>query len=69
VDAVDELHQGALAGAVLAQQGVHLPRPHLEVDRVVRHHLAEAAGDVAHREQGLGLAGLDDRGRRGDRHA
>ena len=59
VDAVDQLHEGALAGPVLPQQGVDLARPHLEVDRVVGHHLPEAAGHVPDREQGLGVGRAD----------
>jgi hypothetical protein len=30
---VQDLHQGALAGAILAQQRMHLPRSNLKIDR------------------------------------
>ena len=39
-DAVDDLHQGALAGTVFAQQGMDLARPDAQVDAVV----GQAAG-------------------------
>jgi hypothetical protein len=51
VDAVDELHQGALAGTVLAEHRVHLAGGHLEVDPVVGDDFTEAAGQPAYREQ------------------
>ena len=40
-----------LAGAVLAEQGVDLAGPDLEVDAVVGHHAGEALGDAAHLER------------------
>ena len=55
VEAVEDLHQRALAGTVLAQQGVHLTGAHLEVDTVAGHHAWEPLDDAAHREhRGLG---------------
>ncbi len=36
VDPVEHLHQGALAGAVLAEQGVHFAGPQIQIDVVVR---------------------------------
>ncbi len=53
--AVDDLHQRALAGAVLAQHGVDLAGAHLEVDVVVRDHRRIALGDAAQDEARLQL--------------
>ena len=47
VHAVEDLHQRRLAGAVLAEQGVDLAGPHVEVDVVVGHEVAEALRDAA----------------------
>jgi hypothetical protein len=47
VDAGEDLHQGALAGAVLADQAVDLPRPEVELDVVERGRAAEPLGDPA----------------------
>src|SRR5205807_9585386 len=69
VHAVDELHERALARTVLAQQGVDLTGADIEVDAVVGHHVAEATGDVAHREQRLAFGGAYDRRRRRKGHA
>ena len=43
VEAVEHAHQRALAGAVLAEQRVHLARPDVEVDAVVGDHARETA--------------------------
>ena len=50
-----DVHEGALAGAVLAQQGMHLAPPELEVDVVVGDEPREALDDAPHldRERGL----------------
>ena len=42
VDAVEHAHERALAGAVLAEERVHLSGQHVEVDAVVRDHSGEA---------------------------
>ena len=63
---VQDVHERGLAGPVLAEQGVDLTRPDLEVDRVVRDHARIALGDAAHLQgwrahgrshHGLGLLG------------
>ena len=41
VGAGEHLDQGGLAGAVLAEQAVHLPRVHVEVDAVEGAHAGE----------------------------
>ena len=46
----DDVHQGALAGAVLADQGVHLPGAKLEVHSVQGHRRAEPLREVAQLE-------------------
>jgi hypothetical protein len=48
VEAVENLHQRAFAGAILAQQGMDLPGPHLEVHVVVSQHAGKALDDAAH---------------------
>ena len=48
VQAVELPHQGALAGAVFAQQGMHFPGVHVEADVGVGQHAREALDDVAH---------------------
>ena len=50
VEAVEDVHQGRLAGAVLAEEGVNLAALHLEGDAVVRDHAGELLADVPHRE-------------------
>ena len=50
VEPVEDVHQGRLAGAVLAEQGVHLALDQVEVDVVVRDGSREALRDVAHLE-------------------
>jgi len=47
VEPVEDVHQGRLAGAVLAQQRVHLAGLDGDVDVVVGHQVAEALGDAA----------------------
>ncbi len=46
VQPVQAVHQGRLAGPVLAQQGVDLAGAHVEVDRVVRDDAREGLGDA-----------------------
>ncbi len=46
VQAVQAVHQRRLARAVLAEQRVHLARPHVEIDAVVRGEVAEALRDA-----------------------
>ena len=43
VEAVEDVHQRRLAGAVLAEQRVHLAAPQVEVDAVVRDDARETA--------------------------
>src|SRR5512133_2133973 len=40
-------HEGALAGAVLAKQGMHLARRHVKVDMIVGEHAWKALDDAA----------------------
>ena len=49
---VEDVHQGGLAGAVLAEQGVDLAGPDVEVDVVVGDDARIALGDAAHLEGG-----------------
>ena len=57
LQAVEHLHQGGLAGAVLADQRMHLALAHLEVDLVVGHDAGVAAGHPRHSTaSGAGLA-------------
>ena len=51
VHAGDDLHQGGLAGAVLTDDGVHLARPHVEVDAVEDAYAEERLADAPEREQ------------------
>jgi len=53
VDAVDDVHQRGLAGAVLAAQGVDLAGTQREVHARERARSAEALADAAQREQRL----------------
>ena len=46
--AVQDVHQRRLAGAVLAKERVDLASTHVEVDVVVRDHAGEAFGHAAH---------------------
>ena len=57
VEPVEDVHQGRLAGTVLAEQRVHLALAQVEVDVVVGHDAREALGDVAHLEHGSGGVG------------
>ena len=52
VQAVDHVHQGALAGAVFAQQSQNFAFAQREVDIVVGENAGEAFGDAAHFEDG-----------------
>ena len=52
VEAGEDVRERALAGAVLAEQRVHLARSGLEVDAVVRDHAGKALRDPAHRHGG-----------------
>jgi hypothetical protein len=52
----EHVDEGRLAGAVLAEQRVHLAVAQLEVDAAQRVHAAEALGDPAHAEQWRALA-------------
>ncbi len=48
VEAGQHVHQRALAGAILAQQGVDLAGAHVEIDVVVGHDARESFGDALH---------------------
>ena len=48
VQAEEDVHQGTLAGAVLAQERVDLPRPDVKIDVPVGVDVAEPLGDVFH---------------------
>ena len=52
VEAVQDVHQRGLAGAVLAEQRVHLAAAEIEVDVVVREDAREALGDPLELEDG-----------------
>ena len=52
VQAVEDVHQRRLAGAVLAEQRVDLAAPELKVDVVVREDARELLGDPAELEDG-----------------
>ncbi len=51
---VEDVHEGRLAGAVLAQQGVDLAAAHVQVDVVVGDDPGIALGDAPHLERGDG---------------
>ena len=51
VGAEQDVHQGGLAGAVLAEQSQNVARPDDEVDAVVGANGAERLGDAAHVEK------------------
>ena len=55
--AVEDVHQGGFARAVLADKGVDFAAPHLEADVVVGQHARPALGDVAHLDGVGGAAG------------
>ena len=61
------LDQGGLAGAVLAEQAVHLAGADVEVDAVERAHAGENLDDAAHLQQRGGGCGLPRPGTCGDR--
>src|SRR5690606_24897749 len=48
VQAKQDLHEGAFASAVLAEQRMDLTRTHVEVHVVVSQHTGEALGDATH---------------------
>ena len=52
VEPVEDVHQRRLAGAVLAEQCMHLAGAEIEVDVVVREHTRKALGDPAQLEDG-----------------
>jgi hypothetical protein len=47
VQPIEDVHQGALAGTVLAEQSMDLTRSDHQVDRIVGDQRAEALGDTA----------------------
>ena len=51
VEAVEDVHQRRLPGAVLAEQGVNLAAAQVEVDLVVRDHAREALRDALQLEE------------------
>jgi hypothetical protein len=59
VDAVDQLHQRALAGAVLAEHGMDLAGSDVEVDGVIGHDLAEPAGQTSYGQKWGRFGNLD----------
>ena len=48
IESIEQAHQRALAGAVLAEQRQHLAGENVEIDLVVGDHGAEAFDDAAH---------------------
>jgi len=52
--AIDDLYESGFAGAVLAQQGMDLPRPYGQGDVVIGRDLAEMLRDAAHLQQWRG---------------
>ena len=52
--AEDDVHQGALPGAVLAEEGVDLAAEELQIDGVVGGHRVEALGDAGEPQGGNG---------------
>ena len=55
VEAGEDVRERALAGAVLAEQRVHLALGRLEVDAVVRDDAGEPLRDPAERDGGSGM--------------
>ena len=55
MESVKNLHQGAFAGAVFAEQGVDFAGLDRQVDVVVGHHSGESLDDLPHRECGQSL--------------
>ena len=58
IDPGDDLDEGGLAGAVLAQQGVDLAAMQIEAHGIERPLPREILGDVAHRQQGNARTGV-----------
>src|SRR5205085_12220822 len=46
VETDEDLHQRGLAGAILADEGVHLALAHVEIDVVIGHNRAKAFSDA-----------------------
>ena len=63
-DAAEDLDQRALAGSVLAREGVDLAAAHGEVGALQRARLAERAMEVADLQHRLGHTVLETRGSR-----
>ncbi len=59
VETGEDVHQRRLAGAVFAEQGVHLPGGRLEINMVVGEHAREALRDLQHRNSRGGAATSD----------
>ena len=59
----EHLDQGRLAGAVLAEQAVHLTGTDVEVDPGERHDARETLHDVRHAQQGRGVVACHATGR------
>ena len=55
-DAHQDIHQRALAGAILADKGVNLALADLQIDLVIRHHAGKFLRDPPHLD-GEGLLG------------
>ncbi len=79
LDAVQDLHQGGLAGAVLTDDGVHRAGADVDVDVVVGDHAGEPLADATQADRGLVVhsagdgtrsvwTGSDGRDRRVTRH-
>src|SRR3712207_1617282 len=58
VEAVNDLHERALAGPVLADEGVDLAGPQVEIHALDRGHAAEAFGYVLEAKDGTCLGDL-----------
>ncbi len=56
VQAGQDVHQGALAGAVFAQQRVDFAGPHFEIDVVAGDNAREALDDAVHEDRGGGCS-------------
>ena len=61
--AIEDVHEGGLAGAVLSQQRMDLPRPQIEVDVIVGHDAGIALRDAAHLKLQVGFCSGAPRGR------
>src|ERR1700674_447442 len=53
IEAVEDVHQGRLAGAVFAEERMHFAPPDVEVDTVVREDSGELLADSTHLEDEL----------------